>query len=253
MIKKILILSTVVLVLVWFLFSLGAADKIDDLHATWDKLLKKHVKNGLVNYKGFANDVKQLDSYLETLEKTVISSYNREQKLAFWINAYNAYTVKLILNHYPIKSIRKISNPWGKPICKAAGRILSLDFIEHKILRKKFKEPRIHFAVVCASTGCPDLQSFAFQPGTLNDQLALAARKFFASPKHFYLKEDKNTIIIHISKIFSWFGKDFGKTSKERTAFMLPYLDESTEKKLKQAKSLKFKYLSYDWNLNERK
>ncbi|NIM17158.1 MAG: DUF547 domain-containing protein [Candidatus Aminicenantes bacterium] len=251
--KKILILSTAVLVLVWFSFSAEAADKIDDLHATWDKLLKKHVKNGLVNYKGFANDVKQLDRYLETLEKTGISTYNREQELAFWINAYNAYTVKLILDHYPIKSIRKIDNPWGKRTWKAAGQTLSLDYIEHKILRKKFEEPRIHFAVVCASIGCPDLQSFAFQPEKLNDQLALAARQFFASPKHFYIKEDKNTIIIHINKIFSWFGNDFGKTKKERAAFMLPYLDKSTAEKLKQAKSLAFKYLPYDWNLNEKK
>jgi hypothetical protein len=251
--KKILILITVVLVSVWFSFSLGAADKIDDLHATWDKLLKKHVKNGLVDYNGFATDVKQLDRYLETLEKIDISTYNREQKLAFWINAYNAFTVKLILDHYPIKSIRKIINPWGKRFCKAAGQTLSLDDIEHKILRQKFNEPRIHFAVVCAGIGCPDLQSFAFQPGKLNDQLALAARQFFASPKHFYIKENGDTIIIHISKIFSWFGKDFGKTKKERAAFMLPYLEQSPAEKLKKAASLDFKYLPYDWKLNEKK
>jgi hypothetical protein len=242
-----------ILIIICFAGLTLAAGETNGFHDTWDKLLKKYVKNGRVDYKGFAADAGQLDSYLAKLDKTDISAYNRDQKLAFWINAYNAFTIKLILDHYPIKSIRKISNPWGKRIWKAAGQTLSLDDIEHKILRKELKEPRIHFAIVCASIGCPDLQPFAFQARKLDDQLNLAARQFFGSSKHFYIKEDGDTIIIHISKIFSWFGKDFGKTKEEQAAFMHPYLARSTTEKLKKAKSLKFKYLSYDWNLNERK
>jgi hypothetical protein len=194
--------------------------------------------------------MKVLDGYLEKLEKEDISSYLPGHELAFWINAYNAFTVKLILNHYPVKSIRKISNPWGQRVWKVAGQTLSLDHIEHKILRKEFKEPRIHFAIVCASIGCPDLQDFAFRGDKINEQLVLVARKFFASAKHFHIKKDGDTVIIYISKIFDWFGKDFGKNKEERIAFMLTYLDQSTADKIKKAKSLKIKYLDYNWNLN---
>ncbi len=220
------------------------------LHDAWAKLLQKYVKDGTVDYKGFSSDSKVLDGYLEKLEKKDISSYSPGQKLAFWINAYNAFTVKLILNHYPIKSIRNIHNPWGQRVWKAAGQTISLDQIEHKILRPEFKEPRIHFAVVCASIGCPDLQNFAFRGDKINEQLARVAREFFASSKHFYIKKDGNSVIIYISKIFNWFGNDFGKSKEERIAFMLTYLDQSTADKIKKAKSVKFKYLPYDWNLN---
>jgi hypothetical protein len=220
------------------------------LHATWDKLLQKYVKDGTVDYKGFSSEIKALDVYLEKLEKEDLSSCSPGQKLAFWINAYNAFTVKLILNHYPIKSIRKINNPWGQRVWKVAGQTLSLDHIEHKILRKEYKEPRIHLAIVCASIGCPDLQDFAFRGDKINEQLVLVTKKFFASAKHFHIKEDGDRVIIYISKIFNWFGKDFGKNKEERIAFMLTYLDQSTADKIKQAKSLKIKYLPYDWNLN---
>jgi hypothetical protein len=220
------------------------------LHVTWDKLLQKYVKDGTVDYKGFSGDIKVLDSYLEQLEKKDLSNCSPEEKLAFWINAYNAFTVKLILNHYPIESIRKISNPWGRRVWKAAGQTISLDHIEHKILRQEFKEPRIHFTIVCASIGCPDLQNFAFRGDKIEEQLGLAAGKFFASAKHFRIKKDGDTVIIYTSKIFNWFGKDFGKNKEERIAFMLTYLDQSTADKIKKAKSVKIKYLDYDWNLN---
>lgn len=226
------------------------AGETPGLHATWDKLLQKYVKDGTVDYKGFSSDIKLLDGYLEKLEKEDISSYSPGQKLAFWINVYNAFTVKLILNHYPIKSIRKISNPWGQRVWKAAGQTLSLDHIEHKILRREFKEPRIHFAIVCASIGCPNLQDFAFRGDKIKEQLALVAREFFASAKHFYIRKNGDTVIIYISKIFNWFGKDFGKNKEERIAFMLTYLDQSTADKIKKEKSVKIKYLPYDWNLN---
>jgi hypothetical protein len=220
------------------------------LHSTWDGLLKKHVKKGLVDYKGFHADRIRLNRYLRKLEKADLSSFSPQQKLAFWINAYNAFTIKLILNHYPVKSIRKISRPWKQRIWKATGKTVSLDEIEHKILRKEFKEPRIHFAIVCASIGCPDLQSFAYVPGKIEAQLNLAAQQFFGSRKHFYIEEEGNTVKIHISKIFKWFGEDFGKSKKERAAFMQKYLGKTTAAKIKKAASLKFKYLSYDWNLN---
>jgi len=223
------------------------------LHGSWDKLLKKHVKNGTVDYKGFAADVKVLDRYLDQLYETDISSFGRAARLAFWINAYNAYTVKLILNHYPVKSIRKISRPWKQSICKAAGKTVSLDHIEHTVLRSELKEPRIHFVIVCASIGCPDLQDSAYLPETIEDQLNHAARQFFGTPKHFYTEIDGDTLIIYISKIFSWFGGDFGKNKKEKMDFMKPFLGKAQQDRFRRAGSVKFKYLDYDWNLNERK
>lgn len=228
-----------------------AAGNEAGMHEPWDALLQKYVKNGQVNYKGFAADVKQLDAYLAVLGKADLSAFSENEKLAFWINAYNAYTVKLILNHYPTRSIRKISRPWKRKEWNAAGEILSLDHMEHKILRKEFKEPRIHFAIVCASIGCPDLQAFAFTGEKVKNQLALTARQFFASRKHFYFNMVGTKAVIYISKIFSWFGEDFGDSKAEKAAFIRKYLAESKAQRLGKAESFKFKYLSYDWDLNE--
>ena len=121
-----------------------------DLHAAWDVLLQKHVSDGNVDYKAFQRSEAQLDAYLATLGATDPSSLSRNGQLAYWINAYNAFTLKLILNHYPVKSIRKLERPWKQRFWMAAGKMHSLDQIEHAILRRKFKEPRIHFAIVCA-------------------------------------------------------------------------------------------------------
>ena len=245
--RKILI----AMVVLFGLFAVLTAGKDTGLHKTWDTLLQKYVKNGHVNYKGFARDVKLLDSYLEKLDKTDVSSFSREEKLAFWINAYNAFTVKLILNHYPVKSIRKISRPWNRRIWKAAGNTLSLDDIEHKILRKELREPRIHFAIVCASIGCPNLQSFAFTGDRVNAQLNRAAAEFFSSRKHFYFEKEDERITIFISKIFSWFGEDFGDNKEQKVDFILRFLGKADAEIIKKASTVRMKYLTYDWNLNE--
>ncbi|MCP4151897.1 MAG: DUF547 domain-containing protein, partial [bacterium] len=195
----------------------GGESKV--LHNEWDLLLQKHVKDGTVNYKGFAADSKRFNGYLDSLYKADISDFSRREKLAFWINAYNAYTIKLILDNYPLKSIRDLSRPWKQKICRVTGKTVSLDHIEHKILRKELKEPRIHFAIVCASIGCPDLQPFAFRGEPLFKQLQLVAKQFFSTPKHFTLKVNGKKAIISISKIFKWFGDDFGDNKKEKVDF----------------------------------
>jgi len=241
-------IATVVL---FGLFVVLTAGENAGLHKTWDTLLQRYVKNGHVNYKGFARDAKLLDSYLEKLDKTDVSAFSREEKLAFWINAYNAFTVKLILEHYPIKSIRKISRPWNRRIWKAAGNTLSLDDIEHKILRKELREPRIHFAIVCASTGCPNLQRFAFTGDRVNAQLNQAATEFFSSRKHFYIEKEDERITIFISKIFSWFGEDFGDNKEQKVDFILRFLGKADAEIIKKASTISIKYLRYDWNLNE--
>lgn len=227
-----------------------ASGEESGLHATWDQLLQKHVNNGKVNYKGFAADASLLDSYLDKLNKTDITAFSRAQKLAFWINAYNAFTVKLILNHYPIAGIRKISRPWERREWNAAGETLSLDNIEHVKLRKELKEPRIHFAIVCASIGCPDLHSRAITPDSMENQLDAAARRFFASRKHFHTVEKGTRLIIFISKIFKWFGDDFGKIKGKKSP-LSQRTSPLRKKKIQKATSFKLKYLSYNWNLNE--
>ena len=155
-----------------------------DPHAAWNALLGERVKDGVVDYAGLHKDPARLDAYLATLAATDPSDYAREDQLAYWINAYNAFTIRLILDHYPTASIRDVSRPWKRKQWNAGGTIYSLDHIEHTILRKQFKEPRIHFAIVCASIGCPDLQPRAFTGPGIETQLEQAARHFMQSPKH---------------------------------------------------------------------
>lgn len=240
----------IIIVVLMVSLSMLTAQTQGDLHDGWDALLKKHVKEGKVNYKGFMADRKLFNQYLHQLNDADISSFSPQRKLAYWINAYNAFTVKLILLNYPVKGIRKISRPWKQKIWKAAGQTVSLDHIEHGLLRK-MNEPRIHVAIVCASIGCPDLMPYAYTASKLDQQLSDACRGFFASPKHFSIKGDGDTVTINISKIFKWFGGDFGKSKKERAHFMQKYVDEAAAQLIKKGKSFKFKYTSYDWNLNQ--
>lgn len=233
-----------------------AAGQPADFHNAWDALVKKHVLSGKVNYKGFIADKAGLEAYLQKLAAADISAYSGNQKLAYWINAYNAYTVKLIVDNYPLKSIRDLSRPWKKKFCRVAGysKAVSLDFIEHKILRKEFAEPRIHFAIVCASIGCPDLQPFAFRGDQIEAQLGTVARTFFTSPKHFKIipdEEDGRYIYIHISKIFQWFGDDFGPNKKAWAAYFRQYAQGENLGLLEHAETIRIKYLKYDWNLND--
>lgn len=243
-----------IIVMIIMMVSFLAAQQPEGFHNAWDVLLKKHVLSGKVNYKGFIQDKAGLKAYLQKLATIDISAYSQNEKLAYWINAYNAYTVKLIVDNYPLKSIRDLSSPWKKKFCRVAGKTVSLDFIEHKILRKEFSEPRIHFAIVCASIGCPDLQPFAYRATHIEAQLGTVARKFFTSPKHFKIipdEEDGRYIYIHISKIFQWFGDDFGPNKKARVSFFIQYAEGENLGLLKHAETIVIKYLKYDWSLND--
>lgn len=230
------------------------------LHDGWDSILGTHVSDdGLVNYKALLKNPGPLNAYLDVLAKTKASSLSREGKLAYWINAYNAFTVKLILDNYPTTSIRKISKPWKQKVWLAGGTKMSLDEIEHEILRKAFKEPRIHFAIVCASIGCPDLWNRAYTEKAIEKELASAARKFLRSRKHLRVAEEtsfvgKRTTVLRVSSIFKWFKKDFVVNGKpDIAAFVASYVDSKTAAAIKAAENPKVKFLSYDWNLNEQK
>jgi hypothetical protein len=210
----------------------------------WDALLKKHVKENCVNYENFRKDKKELEIYLKQFESIILKNYNEKEQLALFINAYNAFTIDLILTHYTstLKSIKDIKNPWGNKICNIGGTNYSLDEIEHQFLREKLKEPRIHFAINCASISCPPLQPYAFLPDKIDTQLTEVTIKFINSPQGTKITDDK----IEISQIFNWFKKDFDSEKATVTTFISNYL-----KPTKDISKHKIIYLEYDWNLNK--
>ena len=215
----------------------------------YGELLKDHVKNGAVDYQGFKNEEAKLDRYLKTLEEVDTNRLSRNEQFAFYVNAYNAWTIKLILSGYPgIKSIKELGSPfrspWKKKISHIDGEVFTLDNIEHDILRPRFKDPRVHFAVNCASKGCPPLRSEPYDGRVLDQQLDEMTRAFINQPEMNRL-EGSN---LYISSIFKWFSKDF---NKDVIGFFLKYADGELKKGLEANKEkIKIKYLDYDWSLN---
>jgi hypothetical protein len=225
------------------------------LHAEWDFILKKYVHEGKVDYNKIISmpaDLKRLNDYLMVLGNTEVSLLTRDEQLAFWINAYNAFTVKLILNHYPLKSIKDIKNPWKQKLWYAGNEKLSLDDIEHIKLRNEFKEPRIHFAIVCASIGCPELYPEAFQKDNIEQLLNRVTRHFFSARRNYYLKSSGKITIIYLNRIFKWFKSDFGNDDKQIVKFILPYVQKQDRDLINISDAVKITYLDYDWSLNDR-
>lgn len=210
-------------------------------HNLWNSLLQKHVSTqGNVSYKGFKESEKELDDYLGFLsENTPQNSWTKADKLAYWINAYNAFTVKLIIDNYPVKSIKDIKKPWDKKFIPIGDKLLSLNHIEHEILRK-MNEPRIHFAIVCASVSCPKLQNTAFEPSKTEEQLNNATKEFLSDSARNELSQNS----IKISKIFKWFSSDF-----KQNGSLIDFLNIYSEITISQNAKKSFK--DYDWNLNE--
>ncbi|MBF0235305.1 MAG: DUF547 domain-containing protein, partial [Desulfamplus sp.] len=212
-------------------------------------LLKKYVKNGVVDYQGFKNEESRLDEYLKVLEDTDSKSLAGNERFAFYVNAYNAWTIKLILSAYPgIKSIKELGSlfksPWKKKICRVDRQIISLDDIEHKILRPIFKDARVHFAINCASKGCPVLISEPYTGSAMESQLELCAQLFINDPARNYLQGDT----LYVSSIFKWFSKDFGNNI---VGFISKYALSSLKAQLSaRAGKIKVAYLDYDWSLN---
>lgn len=228
-------------------------------HDSWDRLLKKYVDSkGLVNYKAWkasSADRRSLEAYLNKLSTVTTKGSPRETQLAYWINAYNAVTVWGILREYPTSSIRNhTAKLWGYNIWKnlklrVAGSQLSLEDIEHKILRKA-GEPRIHFAIVCASIGCPRLLAEAYTAENLDNQLNENAIDFFADNRKF--RWDNNRKSVQLSPILDWFDEDFGKTQAEQLAFCSRFAPEGARALLASGKA-RVTFLDYDWNLNSQK
>ena len=211
------------------------------IHSLWSTALKEHVDEaGHVNYAKWKEDTTLLDDYITSLEENPPAEFwSRNDSLAYFINAYNAVTVKLILDHYPLKSIRKLITPWRFKRFELEGEKISLNHIEHQILRK-MNEPRIHFAINCASASCPKLFNTAFYAHTMEEQLEEATTLFINDPLRNQLSKKE----MAISRIFQWFASDFG-TKKERHAFIRKYATQPIDK------NAKVRFLNYDWQLNE--
>ena len=248
-------------------------------YVAFGKVLKKYVdEKGMVNYKGLKEHRQELDRFLSDLSKLdrqEYSKWKRSEQIAFWINAYNGLTLKAIIDHYPIKSgflksfrypknsIRQISGVWDKLRFSVMGKKMTLNEIEHEVLRGEFKEPRIHVALVCAAMGCPSLRNEPYEPKKLNEQFADQTRKFIAKTSKFRI--DRGKKVVYLSSIFKWFGDDFVKTytpkegysKKNKTEravlhFTGQHLPTNDSSYLKGQK-YKLKYLDYDWSLNEQK
>jgi hypothetical protein len=209
-------------------------------HSRWDQQLKKYVdEQGLVDYKNWLTEKNELDAYIQTLEKMPpLETASKEAKLAYWINAYNALTVQLILENYPTKSIKEIKKPWDTDCIEVRGEAYTLGEIEHEILRK-MDEARIHFAINCASASCPNLLNEAFSEKQMETQLTAVTKAFLKDST----KNKLNPSHIELSRIFLWFGKDFGSKA-ERLEFISRYSELTI-------KNPKIDYLPYDWSLNK--
>lgn len=236
----------------------AAVDSID--HSAWDTLLQRYVDaSGMVDYaswKASAADQQALDAYLAQLSEARLSQQSsRQSRLAYWINAYNAVTVKGILREYPTTSIRNHTakllgyNIWKDLQLVVEGNRYSLEQIEHEILRK-MDEPRIHFAIVCASIGCPRLLNRAYVAEQLEEQLTANAKAFFSDRTKFQYDVQRRTIAV--SPILKWFAEDFGPTQADQLRRIAAHLPDAASRQIAESGSARISYLDYDWGLNDR-
>ncbi len=209
-------------------------------HQAWDNILKKHVSpSGKVNYAGIKADKSKFDAYLQSLQSNAPQSdWSRNQKMAYWINAYNAFTVKLIIDNYPVSSITKLNGgkPWDKKWINIGDKTYSLNNIENDILRPTYKDARIHFAVNCAAKSCPTLLNRAWTTDNLNSNFEKQAKAFINNSSFNVITANK----VQVSKIFDWYGADFGN--------LIDFLNKYSSTNINNGAKVEFK--EYNWELN---
>jgi hypothetical protein len=261
------------LLLTFIIFFCSSVFAFDHDYGNYGEVLQSYVKDGLVDYGALKKNRKGIDQFVKEIGAVTRNEYenwSRDQQLAFWINTYNGWFLQIVIDHYPIRggrllgvlypenSVQRIPGIWDDIKITAAGRQVSLNDLEHKILRPVFKEPRIHFAIVCASISCPVLRSQPFRASPLQRQLEDAAQDFINNPTK--VRWNANEKKLEISKIFDWFSEDFASFADESwvkhyskkqagpVAFISKYLPAGEA--LKKSK-VKVEYLDYDWHLNE--
>ena len=222
-------------------------------HGIYDAVLKAHVKNGLVDYRALKEDAR-LDQYLDQLKNAELDKLiSTEDELAFWTNAYNAYTLKLITHHYPVSSILDIKkagykDAWKFPWAHIAGKTYTLDQVENEIIRPHWPDPRIHYALVCAAQSCPQLRSEAYTADALEDQFNEQAEWFMIHRNEFDLKKR----IAKVSKVFEWYAVDFGNSQADMLQTLIPHVPENLARSFKKdARKWKVQFVEWDWQLNE--
>jgi hypothetical protein len=229
-----------------------AAGEFDPSHTAFARVLTKHVSAGGVNYAGLKADSGGLQTYLDEIagvKESEFQSWPKQQQLALLINLYNAATLQLIVDHYPVDSIRSIgglfSSPWKLAVVRLWGATNSLDWLEHTVIRPRYREPRVHFALVCAAKGCPPLRAEPYVAGRLDDQLDDQARTFLG--QHAKNRYDPASRTLYLSPIFKWYRDDFTAGGKSLTEFVQPYLKVM----LPAESNLRIQFTDYDWSLNE--
>ncbi|HWM44520.1 MAG TPA: DUF547 domain-containing protein [Burkholderiales bacterium] len=238
-----------------------AALAFDHAHKAWDGLLRKHVglidggKASRLDYAAIAQERAALRGYLDGLSRVSeaeFQAWSRPERMAFLINAYNAYTVEKVLTRYPsLKSIwdfgRFFANPFRDPFFSLLGGRMSLDTLEHEILRKKYSDPRIHYAVNCASVGCPMLREEAYAAAQLDHQLEEQARRFLSDRSRNRLRDGR----LEVSKIFDWFREDFEPLERYLAQHAALLAGDPAEQQLIRERKASLRFLDYDWSLND--
>lgn len=227
-------------------------------HSAWDGLLKKYIKQDETGLNRFAygkvsaKDNQALNAYIKTMSEIEISDRAKPVQFAYWVNMYNAITIKVILDNYPVKSIRDIdtsgifaNGPWGSELVTIEEETLTLDDIEHAILRPIWKDPRIHYAVNCASIGCPNLSKDAFTAANTEKLLEEGAKAYINNPRGFDIEDGE----LIVSSIYKWFAYDFGNSEQGVIDHLSKYASAERLEKLKSIK--KISDTDYDWSLNE--
>lgn len=227
-------------------------------HSAWDKLLKKYINTDETGLNRFAygkvstEDNKTLNDYITALSNIKISDRARTVQFAYWVNMYNALTIKVILDNYPVKSIRDIdtsgifaNGPWGAELVTIEEEVLTLDDIEHGILRPIWKDPRIHYAVNCASIGCPNLNTQAFTAANTEKLLNQGAKAYINHPRGFKISDGD----LIVSSIYKWFAYDFGNSEKGIIEHLIKYATPENAAMLKSIKGISD--TNYDWTINE--
>jgi hypothetical protein len=233
---------------------LKGQEPFDQNHARFAVVLKEYLKGDRVDYQSLKENSAQLQGYLDQMSEVsqvAFKAWSRNDQLAYLFNLYNAQTLQLILDHYPLNSIRDIghifSGPWDQQVVRLFGARRSLDYLEHGVIRKHYAEPRTHFALVCAAKGCPPLRDEPYLGRRLERQLEEQGKRFMGtSEKNRIDHEEKK---IYLSPIFKWFKKDFLDQAEDLIGFIAPYVDEDEE--TLRSEGYKIAYTHYDWLLNE--
>ena len=261
---KLILISTLSL----FIFLPAQLSALEFNYHLYTKILEKNVyeektikgmRVNVVDYKSLFKESQKSDSdYSKYLKQ--LSLFNpdtlttKADKIAFWVNAYNIGAIKMILDHYPVDSIRSmkinfLKNPWDKKILNINGRLYRLGEIEHDILLGKYKEKQAHFGMVCASVSCPDISKEVYKGKTLKTQLEKQAKELFKnSAKGLYIERNRNKVFV--SKIFKFDSKNFSQGVNDIIPFILPFIENKKDKEYLEQKKYKLTFFDYDWDLN---